>query len=503
MKSRISLIRLAAAFGAVLRCCLTMAAAKDIYVAQSGVGAANGADAADAYPLSWINSAANWGSGAAQVNPGDIVHLCGTFTNTFNILGSGTPASPITIHGEPGSQFVSPAWGVGSAAGIYGYGCGNIILDSLVIESTNNGTVLQSQIKGSGISLYNFTNSEVRFCTVTNIYVRTPSSTDTNKAGQNIALMGYMTNCSIHNCTVSEGWIGICGAYYSSMQMGSLAIYSNTVTRCAVGISVGDGNANSIISDVSISNNVLDQCSVWDGQDAYIHCDAMHIFAVASGSMVSNLTVSANLMGPSMGTNVSGWVFPENQIVGTLLINNNVFLCDSNSYPGDGFVFLKGPPPGNCNAMVLNNSVLCSGHGIGVYVGTVTNAIILNNVFSGVGTGIYVSTNNSIGQCDYNLYYNLGANQMYSVNKFMTLSAWQSGLSWDLHSLTQNPAFVSTTLNDLHLQSSSPAIGIGTNQSLLFTSDKDANPRPTGTNSWDLGAYIGLIAAPANLRLVK
>ncbi|HEV2437372.1 MAG TPA: hypothetical protein VG077_15380, partial [Verrucomicrobiae bacterium] len=55
-----------------------LASAKNLYVAQVAQGAGTGQDAADAYPLSWLNSSANWGSGSSQFNPGDTVYLVGT-----------------------------------------------------------------------------------------------------------------------------------------------------------------------------------------------------------------------------------------------------------------------------------------------------------------------------------------------------------------------------------------------------------------------------------------
>src|ERR1700693_3618937 len=54
----------------------------NIYLAQSALGSANGADCNDAYSYSFFNSSGNWGTGGAQIGPGTTVHLCGTFTGT-------------------------------------------------------------------------------------------------------------------------------------------------------------------------------------------------------------------------------------------------------------------------------------------------------------------------------------------------------------------------------------------------------------------------------------
>src|SRR5580700_2598827 len=94
-------------------------AKKDIYVSQNGLGALNGHDAADAFALSFLNNALNWGTGPLQINPGDTVHLVGTLTSigttppfntALNLPGSGTLGNPITILFEPGANLTSPCW---------------------------------------------------------------------------------------------------------------------------------------------------------------------------------------------------------------------------------------------------------------------------------------------------------------------------------------------------------------------------------------------------------
>src|SRR5713226_5089849 len=56
------------------------ASATNVYIAQNSAGVGNGADCADALPVSWFNNHGNWGNGPVQVGPGTTVHLCGTFT---------------------------------------------------------------------------------------------------------------------------------------------------------------------------------------------------------------------------------------------------------------------------------------------------------------------------------------------------------------------------------------------------------------------------------------
>ena len=45
------------------------ASATNIYIAQNGAGAANGADCADALPVSFFNNSGNWGSARTRSAP--------------------------------------------------------------------------------------------------------------------------------------------------------------------------------------------------------------------------------------------------------------------------------------------------------------------------------------------------------------------------------------------------------------------------------------------------
>src|SRR5260370_35683474 len=79
------------------------AQAQNIYIAQSAAGAANGADCAGAHPISFFNSSGNWGTGAAQIGPGTIVHVCGTIISQLTVNGNGSSGKVIEILFETGA----------------------------------------------------------------------------------------------------------------------------------------------------------------------------------------------------------------------------------------------------------------------------------------------------------------------------------------------------------------------------------------------------------------
>ncbi|MGB9488470.1 MAG: choice-of-anchor Q domain-containing protein [Terriglobia bacterium] len=179
--------------------------AANIYIAQSAVGAADGADCNDAYAYTFFNTASNWGSGSTQIGPGTTVHLCGTITVPLNnsgliVQGSGTSSSPITIKFETGAILQSAAFNGcanGPVGGSFSAG-GGIEIDGynyIIVDGGTNG-IIQNTANGTGLA-----NSQcslgiedkgdyniIRNLTITNIYVNQGSGSGaTDTAGGSTA----------------------------------------------------------------------------------------------------------------------------------------------------------------------------------------------------------------------------------------------------------------------------------------------------------------------------
>ena len=146
--------------------------ANNIYIAQSATGAANGADCADAQPVSFFNSSSNWGSGANQIGPGTTVHLCGTFTGTagqtlLTFQGSGASGSPVTLKFETDANLAAPYWSSSGAINVSGR-------NWIVIDGGTNGTI-QNTANGSGLAYMaqsnGFVLSRVSNVTVKNLAI--------------------------------------------------------------------------------------------------------------------------------------------------------------------------------------------------------------------------------------------------------------------------------------------------------------------------------------------
>jgi len=269
--------------------------AKDLYVTQNSAGTASGADAADANSLAWLNTAANWGSGATQVSPGDKVHLVGTFTSPLTVMGSGVSGSPMTIYFEPGANFTSPCWPYGIAQAPNGaiafYGVSNIVIDGGVngiIQNTACGTAFTNKastaLSGTG------RNVTIQNLTVTNIYLRTsyddyPGLAAYYYGGVGINLAGNALTVS--NCHVSDAG-SLLSMNASDAFTSNLLILNNTLLNanhfCSLGIP-----PSTTISNTVISGNIFDHADFWDGGGGGdgLHMDYI-IFEDSDNSSVTN-----------------------------------------------------------------------------------------------------------------------------------------------------------------------------------------------------------------------
>lgn len=114
--------------------------------------------------------------------------------------------------------------------------------------------------------------------------------------------------------------------------------------------------------------------------------------------------------------------------------------------------------------------------------GIVSGSNIKNNIFSGAIDRVYYSYGVSGMAIDYNLFYNYSRLGSIVSSSYSTLAQWQAATSFDDHSVSDNPDFISGS--DYHLQESSSAINAGIDVGL--TTDFEGNSL---VGSPDIGAY--------------
>lgn len=308
---------------AVLFVLTGIAQGEGIYIAQTAQGSDNGSSAANAHSVIWFNTAANWGTGAGKISPGDTMRLCGTITSPIIIQGSGTTGNPITVLFESGAKMSKAHWyGANSNAAIYGNSKSYIVIDggtNGLIEATDNGTAKTYQYNIAGVFFSSGSNITVKNLSVYPLYERVEGA-DSNNFCSGLEFDGISTNITLRNNTLKDASNGM----YIGYRAGSsgIDISGNTGDNCGHScVTVGSQNTNETITNVQIYNNTFHKSRKWSGAPA-IHTNLIHAWAVHSGSRLDELKIFNNHFSGQCGTNSTALVFLEGYIYSPQIYNN-------------------------------------------------------------------------------------------------------------------------------------------------------------------------------------
>ena len=459
--------------------------AKSIYVAQTSLGAASGQDAADAYPLTWLNSSANWGSGTSQFNPGDTVYLVGTITQQVVVAKSGNPGQPYTIAFYPGANLTSPAW---STTGAINIGANSwVTVDGMgvgVIRNTNNGTSLGLQQASYGIYAYNGTANgiTIRNLTINNIYVNVAGAEGGSGIGMYIGTSG--TNIAVYGCNITNAETGV-ALLYGGMTAQNFQVYSNSIYGCNHSVTVGSANCAFCMTGIYIHHNLIDGNYLWDESADNYHHNGIFVYGGCGDNYLTNIYIYNNKIGPMIGVNNTGHIFVDMQTaLGAInvFVYNNVLWTTNGAVdaPKNGFIVAGG-----MNCYIFNNSIEGgNAYGNGIMTGG-SNVFLLNNIVRDCSIPVWLNSGTAVTACNSNIYSYKSLNPVW-LGSQISFAQWQAkGL--DTRSSTNDPRFMNISIGDLRLQSNSPAIGAGMNLSGYFATDFSGNARPT-TGAWDIGA---------------
>jgi hypothetical protein len=488
--------------------------AENIFVAQTALGGDTGVDAADAHSVAWFNTPSNWSSPtkiAGEIGPGDTVCLVGTITTGLVLQAGGTiPAGAgtgyITILFESGAVMTSPAWpnpdnatGAITVPNPGNVGLGYIIIDggsNGIIENTNNGTNLSTQLNSLGVAMQDTHDSIVRNLTIQNLYVRPGPNADQNDCGIGVKIFGsnptandLVTNCIFHD--EFEGCNFNYGVGWTNFE------YSHSVAyNCNWGGNAGDTSSTASLTGLLVHDNNFHDFANWDDNSGnnQNHHNGFYGWAVVGG-MLRNASYYNNTVGPNFGVHATSGIYGSGDI-GGIKIYNNLFLEGSASDgPNDGLVYLVlNLGTTGTGYYVFNNTFVGQGVGTAInfsggYGPSQTIFEVKNNLASNLATFIAVYDNvQSTLISDYNLLSNLNPTQILTTSvddtaRFSTFAQWQQ-LGYDAHSST-----LTANLNGSFVpQNPSGAIDTGTDLSAFFTTDQIGVSRPQG-QGWDIGAF--------------
>lgn len=506
------------------------ASATNIYIAQNGAGAANGADCADALPVSFFNNSGNWGSAPNQIGPGTTVHLCGTFngaagSSMLTIQGSGASGSPITILFESGAQLNAPYWGDNAYSGGPGAitcsGFNYITVDggvNGVIQNTSDGTGLATPHNSTGVFFQDCSNPTIKNLTIKNIYVKT-SVNDENEYGVGLWLLGG-NDWLVTNNTITHAVNGMAlGWNANGVTTTNNVISYNTVDYgCHLINGPGDGGSGLAASNITVDHNTLGpHQSVWQDPAQNCHGDGLGPSgAFNSGSTLTNFTISNNNISSDMcalGGNCTSPMFVS-KATNLNIFNNIMQFVNAGNGPGGagGLILLSSASDGSqsSNVLIANNTFTDSAakDQVGVYMYAVSTITARNNIFFNLNAA-WIDANSGesspfpqFSAVDQNDYYNL-AHLSGSPSGYYTYSQWQSMFGFDANGSTGNPLLNSSYVP----QSGSAALTLGTNLASLglgpLNYDRAGVQRPpSGQGPWAAGVYqltTSVPMAPTNV----
>ena len=473
----------------------TASRANDLYIAQNSTGGGNGSDCLNALAANWFNSSSSWGTGASQIGPGTIVHLCGTIGIALTAQGNGASGNPVTIRFESGARLSQPA-AVGNFLNLGGYS--HFVVDGNgvgVIENTANGSALAHQVNGSvGINYSGSSDVEIKKLTIQNLYVHVQNSSESiDQTTTNCTKGGGGSTIKIHDNVMHD--VGWCIYTINGAADSDVEIYNNSISRSDHAIAITAASSGNKLTALTIHDNHIFSYANWDNGGSFHH-DGIHMYGTGTSS-VNGFQLYNNLFEGPVGTSITAHLFMEHggsdAHVSNFNIYNNVATTNDNSNLNNGlFGIFSGDSGTN---QVYNNTLVGASNssGLCLSVANIVGLKLKNNVITSCSQIIRFTSNTySAGSVDYNLYGNIGGNgnAFYANGTFCgNLSAWQSAASADAHS--SSPLSIGLSASYVP-QTGSAAIGAATNLTGLgitsLDNDRLGNLRPT-SGAWDSGAY--------------
>ncbi len=496
------------------------ASASSIYIGQSAIGSANGADCNDTYAYTFFNSSSNWGTGASQIGPGTTVYLCGTLTAAAGasgylvFQGNGTSGSPITLAFETGAVITAAYWS-GPVINLNGHSYVTVNGGTNgTIQATANGSALANQ-KDDGICVNNGTpggnssNVTIENLTCSDLYVEASVS---DNGGENT--YGFdiwnVSNLTLQNNTIHD----VKWAIRNSYMIGDT--YTNVLTMTGNNIynidhgyfmTDNDSGGTATASGWLIYGNTFGSMANWDNTADDNHHDWIHLATNSTTSKFSGFYIYNNTFSGDVGLNANAGLFGDpsggtSNITGVYYFNNVMVNTATDHCFANGFIswYLSGALTEVNNTFISDDTGGCTNNkqstpgDNGMSYEASINLIQENNVMETMKDNfVYTADASSVTTVNYNDYYT-GGGWTWLASETSAFSTWKTACSCDANSITSSPNLSATYVPD----SGSPVIQAGVN--LYSTCNGQANPglgalcsdrngvaRPT-SGAWDIGA---------------
>lgn len=305
-------------------------------------------------------------------------------------------------------------------------------------------------------------------------------------------------------------WRAILVIGYDGTTQSNIAIRNNDISDTAVPITIATAAPRTIIDGVEISGNRIHDLSSMivygahgDGVQVFTSFDVGDVTQSVHGRIHGNSFFGSVVRSSVVGSaSMTAWIYLASNN-GDFLVYNNVLSYSDRPLVANLFKGLINVNQNSRGSTAIYNNTLRGtdpGMSAAIVVEQSQNVVVQNNILQGM-RNCYDWDEVANFSADYNVIdTTYGADWVGRLNGvFVSLSQWK-GLGFDNHSIVSNPLLV-LPLEELRLQSGSPAIGTGNNLSAIFTTDRNGSTR---TEPWDVGAHVaptsvgGLAASPEN-----
>jgi hypothetical protein len=491
------------------------AQATNIYITPDGGGAGN--CTSNTHPPSWFDNSANWGSGSAQIGPGTIVLICGSFqggndAQFFVFQNGGAPGNPIRLVFDNNASIKAPY--VSGDGTIKTNGASYVTIDggsNGLIQNTSNKTG-QNHSNSTAINALGGHDVEIKNLHILDMYDKTDFADTTVDQTQIRCVNFGGTNTSIHNnVMLNSGWC-LNQNYTNDL---TVEIYNNEIGFMDHGIACA-GGAGKVVTNELIHDNHFHDMSNWDTASDIYHHDGIHCYNGGAGK-IQNLYVYNNLFDGNEGNCcVTAWIFlegaggtPWTDGTGTAYIYNNVMVASLDDPSGQIDV-----GQGAAYNLYNNTFILAGAKNNGTAIRSQYNTTnprftLKNNVFIGFPQ-IYSFSSAISGVSGNNNAYALtpGGNSVFEWGGHAStnsLSTWQSNCNCDTGAIATQGGTLGLNSTGA-IQAGSVLIGAGANLSNMSTGSltmlakdtsagntRSVTSRPSG--NWVVGAYGSLLTS--------
>jgi hypothetical protein len=495
-------------------CSAVPAEAKDLYFAAQQATTGTGSGCSTAKAISWLSSTLNWGTGSAQVGPGTVVHLCGTFNGTAGqqllvVRYNGTATAPITIKFETNAILSAPFWS--SQGAINAQGRSYIVIDggtNGLIKNTANGTGLGNAQDSRAIFVSACISCTVKNLTIANMYVRT-AVTDlaVRQTAVNCVYFINSDNLIVTHITCHDAGWALAG-YGNNFTLS----YSN-LYNVDHGLAFGPSGTS---SGFSIHDNHIHDYVKWDSTTNAYHHDGLHLWG-QQGGIVTNGVIYNNVFDGDSGVNITGHIYLQDS-VRYVSVYNNVFLVPSNRtiqalwFNGITNGLLPGGPATGNSA--YNNFIRAGGHvhGSAIFAMAQNSFTAVNNVLLGGNSDIAVQGGGSFSSLGVNnniyedIYADAGSLNAFSYQgrTYHDIATWRAACHCDSNSKLVPASQINANSlgqllpGSLAISAAANLLNMTTGNLASLSKDKVGAVRQSSGN-WDAGAYkFGSIAPPSS-----